>query len=92
MIHRPLWLAAGAAVGVSATLYAQHKVKRQVAATVERFTPERLLSEARGSARDFADRFSAALSEGRQTRARTEAELWEGLGERRTSAKVVTGR
>jgi hypothetical protein len=78
VIGRPLWLAAGVAVGVGGTLWAERRVRR----AVDRLTPESVAAGAGRSVRRLGDRVQAAVAAGREARDRREEELWADLGGR----------
>ncbi len=84
-MRRPLWLAAGAALGVGGTLWAERRLRR----AAERLTPPSLAAEAGRSVRRLGDRVQAAVAAGREERERREAELWAELGERPTPQVTV---
>jgi len=74
-MRRPLWLAAGAALGVGGTLWAERRLRR----VADRLTPPSLATEAGKSVRRLGDRVQAAVAAGRQERERREEELWVEL-------------
>jgi hypothetical protein len=85
-MRRPLWLAAGAALGVGGTLWAERRLRR----VAERLTPPSLATEAGRSVRRLGDRVQAAVAAGRQERERREEELWaelEGLPKPRVTVE-----
>jgi hypothetical protein len=71
-MRRPVWLAAGVAIGVGGTLWAEQRVRRQVRRLSERLRPSGLVEGARGRVR-------AAIDAGRTERRRREEELWHEL-------------
>ena len=77
-MRRPLWLAAGAALGVGGTLWAERRLRR----AAERLTPPSLATEAGRSVRRLGDRVQAAVAAGREERERREEELWVEFGGR----------
>jgi hypothetical protein len=74
-MRRPLWLAAGAALGVGGTLWAERRLRR----VAERLTPPSLATETAKSVRRLGDRVQAAVAAGREERERREEELWADL-------------
>jgi len=74
-MRRPLWLAAGAALGVGGTLWAERRLRR----VAERLAPPSLATEAGKSVRRLGDRVQAAVAAGREERERREEELWAEL-------------
>jgi hypothetical protein len=85
-MRRPLWLAAGAALGVGGTLWAERRLRR----VAERLTPPALAAEAGRSVRRLGDRVQAAVAAGREERVRREEELWAELGGRPPGAPQLT--
>jgi len=81
-MKRPFWLATGVVAGVAGTLWAEQRVRRAVDQAVAKLTPNHVANEAVQSVRDLGGRVRAAVDEGRQERARREAELWEELDDR----------
>ncbi len=79
MMKRPFWLGTGVVLGVAGTLWAEQRVRRAVDQTVAKLTPTHMATEAAQSVRQLGDRVRAAVEEGRQERARREAELWDEL-------------
>lgn len=88
MIRRPLWLAAGVAVGVGGTLWAERRVRR----AVDRLAPESVAVEAGRSVRRLGDRVQAAVAAGREAHDRREEELWSELGGRPPDAPQAPAR
>jgi hypothetical protein len=88
VIGRPLWLAAGVAVGVGGTLWAERRVRR----AVDRLVPESVATEAGRSVRRLGDRVQAAVVAGREARDRREEELWAELGGRPPDAPQAPAR
>ena len=82
MMRRPVWLAAGVALGVGGTLWAEQRVRRTLRRAAQRLTPEHAAFQAKERAARTGQRLRAAVEEGRSTRARREAELWVELGGR----------
>jgi len=87
-MRRPVWLAAGVALGVGGTLWAEQRVRRTLRQAAERLTPEHAAAEARERAARTGQRLRAAVAEGRSTRARREAELWGELGGRERAERA----
>jgi hypothetical protein len=78
-MRRPVWLAAGMALGVGGTLWAEQRVRRGLRRATERLTPEHVAAEARASARQLGGRVRDAVDAARQAHDTREAELWEDL-------------
>jgi hypothetical protein len=77
MMKRPFWFGTGLAAGVAGTLWAEQRIRRQVA----KLTPNEAV-------RHIGDRVRAAVDAGREERDRREAELRADL-DRRTSRPVA---
>jgi hypothetical protein len=77
-MRRPVWLAAGVALGVGGTLWAERRVRTAVA----RLTPEQVAAGARDSVRQLGGRVRSAVEAGREARSAREEELWEELAHR----------
>jgi hypothetical protein len=77
---RSTWVAAGVALGVAGTLWAEQRVRRGVAQVTDRITPEHLAADATGAARRAGRRLQDAVAAGRDTRLRREAELRAAYG------------
>jgi hypothetical protein len=77
MMKRPFWFGTGLAAGVAGTLWAEQRIRRQVA----RLSPNHVANEA---VRQIGDRVRSAVDAGRQERDRREAELWAELDRRTT--------
>jgi hypothetical protein len=75
VIHRTRWLAAGAALGFGASVWAQHKLK----AAAARYRPAGVAGNAVNKARSWPSHLRVALEEGRSTMRAREAELRDGL-------------
>jgi|HubBroStandDraft_6_1064221.scaffolds.fasta_scaffold895324_2 hypothetical protein len=75
MMKRPFWFGTGLAAGVAGTLWAEQRIRRQVA----KLTPNEAV-------RQIGDRVRAAVDAGREERDRREAELLADL-DRRTRAR-----
>lgn len=78
-MRRPMWLAAGVALGVGGTLWAEQRVRRGVRQAVAKLSPDQVAAGARDSVRQLGDRVRVAVDAGREERARREDELWEEL-------------
>ncbi|MGO9455480.1 MAG: hypothetical protein ACLP62_00330, partial [Acidimicrobiales bacterium] len=76
MMRRPVWLAAGMALGVGGTLWAEQRVRRAARRAAGRLAPEQVVAGARQSVRQVGDRVRSAVDAGREARATREAELW----------------
>ncbi len=79
MMRRPVWLAAGVALGVGGTLWAEQRVRRQVRRVTDSLRPTGLVDKARGRGDAARDRVRAAIEAGRLEREEREAELWRDL-------------
>jgi hypothetical protein len=91
-MSRARWLAAGMAVGVGGTLWAERRVRSRVHQAIERLQPTRVAEGVTASARDVGVRVQGAIAAGRDERSRREAELWRQLrGEHPTPMLVSTG-
>ena len=75
MIRRPMWLAAGTALGAGGTLWLEHRLRRRVQA----WLPHE--GDPLATVRQVGGRVRAAAEAGRTERARREAELWCQLGD-----------
>ena len=78
---RKRWLAAGVAVGVGGTLWAEQRVRRRIQQTVDRLAPSALSQGVVEGAQHVSDRIKSAFETGRTERARQEAELRERYGD-----------
>lgn len=83
-MKRPMWMAAGVALGVGGTLWAERRVRKGVHQVVAKVSPEHVAAGARDSARQLGERMRAAVDAGREERARREEELWEEIEGRTT--------
>ena len=72
MMKRPFWFGTGLAAGVAGTLWAEQRIRRQMA----KLTPNHVANEA---VRQIGGRVRSAVDAGRQERDRREAELWADL-------------
>jgi hypothetical protein len=81
-VKRPVWLAAGVALGVGGTLWAEQRVRRRMRRLADRLSPDSMAAEARDRARDAGERVRAAVESGRREQRRTEEALWQDLGRR----------
>lgn len=80
MIRRPLWLAAGVALGAGGTLWTRRRLER-LARRFERGTVAAdLASLADRSAHGAVERMRDALDAGRDAARRREDHLWRELG------------
>ena len=83
MIRRPVWLAAGAAIGVGGTLWAQRRIERlarRVRPTaVANGVAKGIATAAEKTRRGTTGRVRAAVDAGRADARRREDELWHGL-------------
>ena len=68
-MRRPVWLAAGMALGVGGTLWAEQRVRRAARRAAGRLAPEQVAADARQSVRQVGDRVRAAVDAGREARA-----------------------
>jgi hypothetical protein len=78
-MRRPVWLAAGVAIGVGGTLWAEQRVRRRIRQVSDRLRPQGLMDGARGRSDAARARVRAALDAGRDERAAREEELWREL-------------
>lgn len=79
-MRRPVWLAAGVAIGVGGTLWAEQRVRRQVRRVSARLSPEGLTAGVRARGAETGARWRTAVEAGRSEQRRREAQLWEELG------------
>lgn len=82
MIRRPLWLAAGAALGVAGTIWAEQRVRRGIRQVSDMLTADHMVAAARRSVTGAGERVRAAVEAGHETRRLREEELWASLGRR----------
>jgi hypothetical protein len=85
MMKRPFWFGTGMAAGVAGTLWAEQRIRRQIA----RLTPNYVANQA---VRQIGDRVRSAVDAGRQERDRREAELWAELDQRTTVLRPAPER
>jgi hypothetical protein len=78
VFKRLFWLTVGLGVGFGTSFRLMRAVRR----TVERFTPERVTSNALAGARSVGGELRAALDEGRVAMREREAELRAEIGRR----------
>ena len=78
-MKRPVWLAAGVALGVGGTLWAEQRVRRVVRQATSRLSPEHVAAGAVDSVRQAGSRIRDAVDAGRAARAEREEELWADL-------------
>ena len=92
-MRRPVWLAAGVALGVGGTLWAEQRVRRVVRQATVRLSPEHVAGGAVDSVRQVGDRVRQAVDAGRQARAQREEELWAEMSTDRSlpPARRTTG-
>jgi hypothetical protein len=79
MMRRPTWLAAGVAIGIGGTLWAEQRVRRRVRQLSDRLRPQGLVDQARDRGDAARARVRAAIVAGRVERERREEELWRDL-------------
>jgi hypothetical protein len=91
-MKRPLWLAAGVALGVGGTLWAEQRVRRGVQRVTTALTPEHLVDGARTRVQGAGTRVRTAIDTGRREQARTADELWRDLETRPPAPRPVPGR
>lgn len=91
-MRRPLWLAAGMAVGVGGTLWAEQRVRRQVRRLSDAVAPTRLAAGARAAAQGTGARVRNAVEAGRDEKVRRQAELWRDLALEAAGDDVSPGR
>jgi hypothetical protein len=94
-MRRPVWLAAGVALGVGGTLWAEQRVRRQVRRVADSLRPAGLVGKARDRGDAARGRVRAAIDAGRLERDQREAELWsdlDGANRPHTSARPRHGR
>ncbi len=75
-MRRPVWMAAGVALGVGGTLWAERRVRRAVRQVGDRLAPSNAAAGARALAGGAGHRLREAVEVGRDERARRERELW----------------
>jgi hypothetical protein len=86
VIRRPLWLAAGAALGAGGTLWAQRRLERLARRVRRASVAGELASAVDRSRRQTAGRVRDAIATGRSDARQREDELWRDLSARdRTS-------
>jgi hypothetical protein len=78
-MRRPVWLAAGVAIGVGGTLWAEQRVRRSIRRVADRLRPQGLIGHARGRGDAARARVRAAIDAGRDERQAREEELWREL-------------
>ncbi|MGH9100240.1 MAG: hypothetical protein ACRDV8_08435 [Acidimicrobiales bacterium] len=80
-MRRPVWLGAGAVLGVGGTLWVEQRVRRRVRRAVAALTPAVAGNEAVQAARAMGGRVRGAVDVARAERRRQEADLWRRMGE-----------
>lgn len=80
-MRRPMWLAAGLAVGVGGTLWAEQRLRRRVRRAVALLSPTVAGNEAVKAAREMGEKVRDAVGVARAERHRHEMELWRRMGE-----------
>ncbi len=83
MIRRPLWLAAGAALGVGGTVWTRRRLERLSRRVRPAAVAGDLASMVDRTRRQTADRVRDALDTGRKEALRREDDLWHDLGPHR---------
>jgi hypothetical protein len=84
-------MAAGVAVGVGGTIWAERRVRTGVQRALDRLQPTRVAEGVTSSARDVGARVHGAIAAGRDERSRREAELWRQLRGERAPVLTVAG-
>jgi hypothetical protein len=79
MIRRPLWLAAGAALGAGGTIWARRRLERLSRRVRPTAVAGELASIVDRTRRGAADRVRAAVDTGRTEAQRREDDLWRDL-------------
>lgn len=82
MFKRVIWMGVGAAAGSIGTVWAERKVRAQIDKVAEKATVQHAANTARDKIVDVRDTVVAAVTEGRSTKASTEAELRRSVDER----------
>jgi hypothetical protein len=82
MMRRPLWLAAGAALGAGGTLWARRRLERLSRRVRPNAVAGELVSIVDRTRRGAADRVRDAVDTGRNDALRRQDDLWRDLGDR----------
>lgn len=80
MIRRPLWLAAGAALGAAGAIWAEQRVRRGLRQASDMLTADAAAAAARRSLTAAGERVREAVEAGHQARVQREVELRASLG------------
>ena len=75
MVKRPFWMAVGAAMGVTGTLWAEQQVRRRLRQAGDAVRPQAWAA----AAREAQGRLREAARAGGTERRRREEELWDRL-------------
>jgi hypothetical protein len=86
MIRRPLWLAAGAALGVGATVWSRRRLDRLSRRVRPTAMANELTTILERTRRGAADRVRDAVDTGRTEAQRREDDLWRDLADRDRTA------
>ena len=87
MMRRPMWLAAGAALGAGGTVWAQRRLQRLTRRVRPTAVANQLVSRAERTRRTAADKVRDALDTGRSEARRRQDDLWRDLDSRRGAAR-----
>jgi hypothetical protein len=82
MMRRPLWLAAGAALGAGGTVWARHRLERLSRRVRPNAVAGEIVSLVDRTRRGAADKVRDALDTGRSEAQRREDDLWRDLAAR----------
>jgi hypothetical protein len=82
VIRRPLWLAAGAALGVGGSIWTRRRIDRLSRRVRPNAMAGELVSIVERSRRGAVDRVRDALDTGRTEAQRRQDELWHDVGSR----------
>ena len=86
-MRRPLWLAAGAALGAGGTVWARRRLDRLSRRVRPTAVAGELASLAERTRRGTADKVRDALDTGRSEARRRQDDLWRDLDARRGAAR-----
>ena len=86
-MRRPLWLAAGAALGAGGTVWARRRLERLSRRVRPTAVAGELVSLAERTRRGTADKVRDALDTGRSEARRRQEDLWRDLDARRGTAR-----